>query len=160
MFYNPCHLFLPELRDALKYSGFKYFVRQYYYRGTTEKEQGYLLSHYRTREEAQRHFDAIAHDQSRLIYDLSKEDDVRRIMIAASQPSGYRVFTSLFSFEKWEVPGLILDKLKKYIRSYTNFKTGRPTIQTKPFMLLGEVYLEIKQGKEIIKVSLAEIEKT
>lgn len=158
MVYNPCHLFLEALIDALKYSGFKFYVRQYYYRGNKDSDKGYLLSHYRTREEAQRHFDTIAHDPSRYIYDVEVEEDLKKLKIAASQPPGYKIFTSLFAFEKWSVPEEIRDKLEYYIRHRTSFKSGRKEIQTKPIMLLGEVYLEIKQGKEIIKVSLFEIE--
>lgn len=155
--YNPCYPFPLELIDALAADGFHFFVRQTFPRGADYQLPSCILSHYRDAYDAQRHFDIIATDTQRILFDINKGIDLQQLIAHINDPQ-QRVFTTLFSFDRWVPPKDIERKIWNFVKQQPGFRAGKLKINSLPFMHLGEVYLRITQGKEVMKIPLSEIE--
>jgi len=161
--FNPLCLFISELLAAFVSSGQKYFVRQTFSRGLDANDKtirAFLFSHYSDYGQAYEHFEAIAKDGNRFLYRWSEPDDRKRLKLAASQPSGFRIYASVV-MPGWE--GKAEKALKVKVRNYMERKNlwhpGRKdevTFELYPHF--GEVFVRMRFRKQEIKVSLVEVE--
>lgn len=119
--HNPYTLLTPEILNAtLKQQ--MYFVRQQYDRGKDIYQNNtmpLLLTHYghyeTDRERAERHMRLLWKDPYRYLYDTTKEEDIHKLKIAASQPEGYRVYINLLP-KKWKAPEILKIRISTYVR--------------------------------------------
>lgn len=154
--YNPLNPLTPIALQRVAEEGFRYFVRQQYYRGKDHviddnHKAAFIFTHYQTLEEAEKHYAVIAKDKFRKIYDAAKEEDLQNLQTAATQPEGYRIYTSLFTFEKWKPPEHLLKKIRRYV--YQNYEARAGEIKVLPFVEFGEIKVRFKQGtKETIEL--------
>jgi len=161
--YNPLNLFTTLFLDRATGEGNRYFVRQQYYRGKDHViddhlKAAFIFSHYKIKEAAEEHYQIIAKDKFRKIYDADNPKDLENLQIAASQPEGYKIYTSLFAFEKWKPPDYLLKKIRRYV--YQNFEAKNGEIKVLPFVEFGEINVRFKQGKKEITALLTTIERT
>jgi hypothetical protein len=158
--FNPLCLLSRELLDAFVASGQKYFVRQTFIRGNDKTNRGFLVSHYADFSQAYEHFEAIAADANRYLYRLSEPDDFRRLLKAASQPTGFRVYASVVipGREKKAEKSLTV-QVRKYMERKNLWHPGRrDDVAFELYPHFGEVFVRMRFRQQEIKVSLAEVE--
>src|SRR5689334_19256398 len=98
--FNPFYPFNSRLLNAFVAKGRKYFVRQTFNRAKDHFDEGikgyYFFSHYDNLAEAQEHYDAIAHDPNRFLYDWNDIEHRSKLEIAASALPQYKIYTGVF----------------------------------------------------------------
>jgi len=117
---NPYTLLTPEIMKAMLQQPM-YFVRQYYGRGilnNQSKETVPLLfthyAHHETdNERAQRHMRLLMKDHYRFMYNSKNENHLQKLLTAATQPEGYKIYINLLP-RKWKAT----DDLKRKINIY------------------------------------------
>jgi len=119
--YNPFALLSVPLMQALLKSN-QYYVRQTYERGRDHFDElvklSLLITYYygdaieTTR--AQMHYKLLVKDRYRFLYDGTIPEHRERLLIAASQPEGYKVYVNLLP-AKWKAPDLLRDKIAGYV---------------------------------------------
>src|SRR5437868_15457857 len=103
--YSALCLLSGELLAAFVSAGQNYFVRQTFARGENENDKAiraFLISHYSDYKQALEHFEAVAADRNRFMYRWSEPDDRKRLQLAATQPNGFRIYSSVV-MPGWEV---------------------------------------------------------
>jgi len=118
--YNPYVILTPEILNAMLRQPML-FVRQLYERGRDAYEDNtipLLLTHYghheTDRERAERHMRLLLKDPYRFMYDSTREEDINKLTIAASQPDGYRIYINLLPKE-WKAPDRLKIRISNYI---------------------------------------------
>jgi hypothetical protein len=162
--HNPLVLFDKRILAAFKAAGHTHFVRQSYPRGIDHSNDqlkgSYLVSHYREEAEAQIHYDALAHDPARFLYDLSNPEHENKLIAAAGQPPGYCIFTALVHDKKWIPPFDLKGKIKRYIDMRLKWQPkGSDRVNTDLFFQFGELFITLKWGSHEAKIPLADIER-
>lgn len=160
---NPFHPFTTPLLDAFVQHDKNYFVRQTFRRGipplNTDVKGAYLISHYDDQSRAQVHYDALAGDPNRFLYDWKNPEHQQKLRIAAASPAGYKVFSSVFE-KNWERH--ITDRIKKGIRLYVTGLGWQPSqsegLSTDFYQTFGELYISLKYKTREVKVKFEEIE--
>jgi hypothetical protein len=161
--FNPFHPFTDPLLDAFVQHGKRYFVRQTYRRGVNALNEGikgaYLISHYDDLNKAQAHYNALASDPNRFLYDWNNTGHQQKLKVAASSPAGYKVYSCTLE-RNWERH--ITDRIKKGIRLYVTGLGWQPSrsegLNTKYFQIFGELYIQLKYKTREVKVKFEEIE--
>jgi hypothetical protein len=161
--FNPFYPFTAALLDAFVKQGNTYFVRQTFKRGINTLAEdikgAYLISHYDDLNKAQTHFDALASDPNRFLYDWKNEEHQQKLKIAATGPAGYKVYSGVFE-KNWERH--ITERIKKGIRFYVASLGWQPSrsegLNTGFYQTFGELYIILKcKGREV-KVKFEDIE--
>ena len=119
--YNPYALLTVPLMQSLMKSN-RYFVRQSYTRGRDhfdEQVKGvFLLTYYYDDDiettRAEMHVSLLKEDPYRLLYDARLPEHRDRLLKAASQPVGYKVYINLLP-AKWKAPAFLREKIAHYI---------------------------------------------
>ena len=160
--YNPFGLLSAKLLQALIQSGNTWFVRQTWKRGMdpqdTTQKGAFLFTHYNNAGRAHIHYDALAHDPNRFLYDSTLPDHYKKLETAAAQPLGFRVYSPLLEKE-WKPSGLLSDKLRRYITGKLQWTPGRnDTVKAELFTQFGELFITLKNRGNRIKVPLSDIE--
>jgi hypothetical protein len=161
--HNPFALYSNRLLDALMKAGHKYFVRQTYKRGVnqfdTEQKGAYLISHYNDLNKATIHYEALANDGNRFLYDISNTEHLEKLRLAAQQPAGYKIYTPLLQ-QEWKPTEQIAKKIRSYIDYKLHWRPGRSeTVHTNLFTEFGELFITLKFRIYKEKVPLSDIEK-
>src|SRR5688572_15583141 len=102
--FNPFAPLTGRLLEAFVKAGEAYFVRQTFKRGKVPFEEikgSYLITQHSSLPSAQAHFGALDHDPNRYLYDWTKEGDRNKLIIAANNPEGYRIYAGVF-LQDWE----------------------------------------------------------
>ena len=89
--FHPFYLLTNDLLPALIEKGKNFFVRQTYngiIKTGDMTERQFIFSHYPNISLALDHFGAIENDRFRYVYDWNNEEHRKKLLIAASQPSG------------------------------------------------------------------------
>jgi len=161
---NPFVLLTPSLLNAMTTQPM-YFVRQYYDRGINEFDNKIplLFSHYShheiDEERAQRHMRLLKTDKYRFLYDSSNKEDLNKLMIAALQPSGYKIYTNLL-LREWTPPKYIKIRVYFYLKEKLCIGSNlwNETIKIQLQDLFGQLYLRISWRGTKVEVLLNEIE--
>jgi hypothetical protein len=163
--FNPLALFSEQLLQGFVRGGRRYFVRQSFPRGRHLYESiqntPLLLCQYEDAVTAQNHYEAIAHDPHRFLYDWENEEHRERLHKAASQPEGFKVFANVF-VDNWE--SFVTEQLRARIRAYVRelgwkLKKGEG-VTPRFFPHYGEVYVSLQHKGRLIKLRLEDIEES
>lgn len=118
--YNPYTILTPQILSAMLRQPI-YFVRQHYPRGLpNENDQiiPLLLTHYThheaDKERAERHMRLLLRDRYRFLYNSNDETHVKKLIQAAMQPNGYRVYVNLLP-KKWKANDALKMKIGRYV---------------------------------------------
>jgi hypothetical protein len=160
---NPFVLLSARLLQSLIASGNIYFVRQTYKRGwdalDRDMKGAFLFTHYNNANRAQVHFEALQHDGNRFLYNDSIPEHHEKLEIAAKQPLGYRVYTSLLE-EPWKPSAEMAEKIRRYIGDNLTWTPARSdVIGAELFTQFGELFINLKYSAHEVKVPLSDIEK-
>jgi hypothetical protein len=161
--YNPFGLLSMRLLQALLKSGNRYFVRQTYKRGLDQFDEtqrgAFLFTHYTDAGRAQMHYDALALDPNRFLYDSTDAEHYNKLEIAAHQPLGFRIYSPLLEKE-WKPTEAMNEKIRKYIAANFTWTPGRnDKVKADLFSQVGELFVNLKYRVHEVKVPLADIEK-
>lgn len=161
--FNPFTLFSPELLAAFIKAERTYFVRQEFPRGIRDEEniRVFLFSHYPDIAFAKEHYGAIAHDSSRKLYNWADEQDREKLLIAASQPTGYKIFSSLVVPDwKERAERLLTQQVRRFVSGKLEWHPRRSEKVTFDlFIQFGDLYARLYLRNEELRVKLEEIEK-
>ena len=162
--HNPLALLDVKLLNALLKAGHTHFVRQAFPRGIdhTDSDQkgAYLITQYREEAKAQIHYDALASDPTRFLYDITNAEHLDKLKIASTQPQGYRIYSSLLLDKKWIPPHEMKGKIKRYISMRLNWQPkGSDTVNTDLFFQFGELFVTLKWGSHEVKIPLSDLER-
>lgn len=163
--YNPYTLLTPALLSAMLKQPM-YFVRQHYARGG-QNETDYpiplLLTHYihqeADKERSERHIRLLLKDPYRFLYDSTQPEHLEKLMIAATQPDGYRVYINLMP-KKWKANEGMKSKISRYVRekmpwwNYTPADKLNVTLKER----YGELFIALLWRGRQTEVLLEEIE--
>jgi hypothetical protein len=162
--YNPLSLLTPELMQALIKEP-KLFVRQYYERGKMGDDIPLLLTYYYKKNEkdvlrANMHMKILKRDKYRFLYDSENEEDQKKLLIAAGQPEGYRLYVNLLP-KKWEAGDQLRKKLFLYMnQNFTWWQSARPAkVNIHLQDLYGQLYLYVTWQGHKAEIILDNIEK-
>ena len=163
-------MFLPFARfDEAALEGFlkegqRYFVRQDFPRARSAFDEGirgyFLLCHYADYFRAKEHFDTLVQDPFRFLYDWEEEEHRKKLLVAASSPKGYRIYTNTF-LPDWErhLTTRIHQKIRAYVKSLGWKPRSGEGVEPVFYPHFGEVYIRLKMGKREVRVKFEEIEK-
>lgn len=163
--FNPFSLFTPQLLEAFVKAGKVYYVRQTFQRGVAPGLQlkgCFQISHYSDLPTAEAHFSAIAKDGYRYLYKWENHDDQEKLRIAASQPTGYRIYGNVLE-KDWEsyISKPLRLKIKNYIENRLGWTPGgNETVGFSIFPQFGEIYAHLRLRNREAKVRLLDIEQS
>ena len=163
---NPYALLSPVILEAMLKQPM-YFVRQRYLRGNSIGENkntiSLLLTHYAhhetDKERAERHMRLLTKDPYRFLYDSKNEEDREKLMKAATQPNGYKVYINLLP-KKWKANEPLKRKIGNYMLhklSWWNFSPA-DTLKVTLKERYGKLYIVLLWKTLQTEVHLDEIE--
>lgn len=159
--FNPCYPFTTELLESMIRQGVVYFVRSTFTRGLDKNAKGaFLISHYHDRAEAERHYNAIAPDQHRFLYNATIPVQLEKLKMAAAHPEGYNVCSKIMipGIEN-RISAIFREHTKRYLHQHTNWELkGRVTITPFLYFQLGELYTRIVFNGDEIRIKFDELE--
>ena len=162
--FNPFTLFSRPLLDAFVQSGKQFFVRQQFQRARDHfhvRIKGYfIITHYAEKGHAEHHFGAVSDDPYKFLYNWQDPEHQNKLIIAAAQPAGYKIYSSVFN-QDWEKH--ITNPLKQKLRNYVEGKLGwKPSVaETVGFDIYvhyGELFARLKLRTQEVRIKLEEIE--
>lgn len=152
--FNPAYNFTQELLDAFIKKEVHYFVKSTYPRGVSNAvHTAFLISHYHQQAEAERHFNAIAHDRNRMWYHAKKITDLELLKRQTIPVENQCVFSRLIHPDNEKrANAMFRENTRRYLLTNTGWDlTKKVTIFPKFRFQLGELYVRIAhQGDEII----------
>lgn len=128
--FRPFHIFNGKLLDAFVRAGKRYFVRQAFHCGLAHREEGirayFIISHYATLEAAQEHFEAIAKDGTRFLYDWEEPEHRKKLILASKNPEGYRIYSNVFQ-KDWitQITPDLKSRARRYIQERLFWRPSR-----------------------------------
>jgi hypothetical protein len=161
--FNPFYLLNTDLLHSFIDNGKKFFVRQTYngiIRTGDRTERQFIFSHYPNISLALDHFGAIENDRFRYVYDWNNEEHRKRLLIAASQPVGFKIWSAVF-IKDWEklITKEIEEKVRKYIKSIGWTPLRNDIIKPLYYLYYGHLYIELKFRTNVVRIKFEEIEK-
>lgn len=162
---NPFHPLTKELLDVFITKNQKYFIRQSLPRAENvldpDARGHFLFSQYQTLGQAQEHYAALQRDPYRFLYDWNNPEHKERLMKAATNPEGYRIFASIFTADASErIKKRLEPQFKSYMKWKLNWYPKRADgLDMSFYVQYGEVYCQLKTGSREARVKLEEIEK-
>jgi hypothetical protein len=162
--YNPFYPFTIQLLEGFVAKGKKYFVRQTFDRAFDQFDENiegyYFFTHYDNLMRAREHFEAIAHDPNRFLYDWDNPEHQERLRKAASNLfKEYKVYAAVAK-PNWE-RGLT-NRLEQKVRAHVSRLGWSPKVEdlveTKFEIKYGELMLILKYRNRKTKASFSEIE--
>lgn len=162
--FNPLAPFDEPSLEGMVREGNRYFVRQTFMRAHDHFDEGikgyFLFCHYENYFMAKEHYDALAHDQNRYLYDWERTEDQEKLRIAAAHPIGYKIYTNTFKPD-WEKH--VTNRLRQKIRAYIQMLGWKPKrgegVEPQFYPHFGEVYVRLRLGNREVRVKFEEIEK-
>jgi len=168
--YNPFPLLTAALLKDQVAKGRRYFVRQSFPRGYEGRlKAAFLMRAYPAEEKelAEAHLAALTgpaslgRDPNAYLYDAMLPEHLERLLIAAGQPFGYKVFYAAKKGVDWKPPPVYQEKMKAYIRRHhptwrTQKDGGKISIGLHEEF--GELFLTFSFDKESDKVPFDLIE--
>ncbi|MEZ2444858.1 hypothetical protein AB6805_24195 [Chitinophaga sp. RCC_12] len=161
--HNPLALLSPELVMSLAKHGFVAFVRQSYPRGKdhfdTDTIETFLITPYKQLALANEHLQHISADYRKSIYHTANQEEMMKLMTAASQPKGYKVYVALLKVRKWKGTAQLEEKLKRYLQTNTKWKVKDGAIVADLYLHYGELMLKVVNPVGEIRLPLSEVER-
>ena len=143
--------------------GNRYFVRQTFIHPLTYEEipagKVFLISNYKDRARADTHFDAIATDRYRYLYDWNIEADKKKLLVAASQPPGYTIYSAVVApGKKYRLNATVHTKVRHYVETTLRWARGGERIKCNIFLRHGELYAYLRWGLKEESIRLREMD--
>lgn len=144
----------------------KLIVRQHYPRGNAGNDTiPLLLTYYYKNNDidvnrANLHLKQLQEDKYRFLYDTENEEHRKKLLIAAEQPQGYRIFINLLP-ARWQPSTSLRRKIHAYVQKRyekKNSKTQKINVQLQD--LYGKLYLLLSWKENKAEVLLEEVENT
>lgn len=163
--FNPLYPFTQEVLDATIKRGCIYFVRNNYNSAFDHFNEGikayFLFTHYSDHAKALAHYNSITNDPNRFLYSWTDSDHQKKLSIAASNPPGYKIFSSYFMPNYKDKISLILkEKINKYMYRNTDWKPGKNEKVNLDFYLqFGQLFTTMTYAGQQLKVKFTDIEK-
>jgi hypothetical protein len=162
--FNPLAPFDDKALEGFIKDGHRFFVRQTFNRAKDHFDEGikgyFLFCHYKDEGPAKEHYDALKHDPYRFLYDWQKETDRKKLLLAASRPEGYKIFTNTF-MPDWEHH--ITNRIKQKVRAYIISQGWKPDneegVAISFYPHFGEVMIILKFRRQELRVKFEVIEK-
>jgi hypothetical protein len=162
--FNPLAIWTEKALEGFVREGKRYFVRQSFDRAKSPfgnvKNAYFLFCHYQVYTQAREHFDALTGDPFRFLYDWEMENHRKKLLVAASQPAGYEIYSNTF-MPDWErhITNRLKQKLRAFIQSH-GWKPGREDgVLIDFYPHFGEVMVSLRFREQKLSVKLEEIEK-
>lgn len=162
--FNPCYPFTTALLEAMIQKEVVHYVRSTFPRGKDSNDpsikNSFLISHYHDPAEAERHFNAIRHDVNRFHYDARIPEQLEKLRIAASHPTGYKIYSRIMipGIEK-KVTALFKENTRRYLKKNTAWDLkGKVSITPFLYFQLGELFVRISFGGDEIKIKFEDLE--
>lgn len=165
--HNPLALLSPQLMRAMMKEP-KLFVREYYQRGHVHFDASgtipLLLTYYEKEKDveynrAHFHMQQLQEDRYAFLYDSENMQHQKRLLLAAAQPSPYKIYTNVLVAE-WKAPPFLRTKIHTYMQhhfSWWNYtKTNSLHIHLKD--RYGKLFLQLSWKGNHAEVLLDEIE--
>lgn len=159
--FNPAYPFTTELFDSFMSKEVRHFVRSTYKRGIGGTvTQAFLISHYHKAAEATRHFNAMATDLHRQIFDTNHPADAERLRKETEAGPNSRSFSQLIHPENEKAAtNQFREHTRRWLLNNTDWELkGGITIYPKLYFQLGELYVRIAHKGEEIKMKFEELE--
>jgi hypothetical protein len=161
--FNPLAIWTEDALNGFVREGKRFFVRQSFDRARNPFDENikacFLFCHYETFSPAKEHYDALADDPNRFLYDWEDEEHRTKLLVAAEQPPGYRIYTNTF-MPDWERH--VTRKLKQKVRGYIEKNGWKPSredgVLIDFYPHFGEVMITVRFREQKLSVKLAEIE--
>ena len=119
----------------------------------------FLFTHYNDLNDARTHYNALQQDANRFLYDNNIAEHHAKLEIAAKQPLGYKVYSSLLE-QPWKPSEKMAEKIRHYIGENLTWTPARAdTIGAELFTRFGELFITLNYNERLVKVPLADIEK-
>ena len=164
--FNPFCFFSQPLLDSFIKGGKTYFVRNVFPRAFDHFDDSvkhyFLFTHYDDHSKAQAHYEAIAHDKYRFLYKVDSEEHLNKLKLAASQPEGYKIYSTLFVPDwKNRITKDLKQKANRYMYKNTNWKPGKcESIHLDLHLQFGELYFTMTYNGHKIITKFVDIEKS
>lgn len=162
--FNPYCIFTKELLDAFEKSGKRYFVRQTFKRGidhfNTDIKAYFLVCHYDNLDDALAHFNAIAGDGNRFLYDRQIPEHRSRLYVAAQHPRGFKVYANVFE-KNWlrHITNRLKYKVRRYVDNTLQWRPANSeTVDCQFYSHFGETHALIKLRNQEVRLKLEDIE--
>lgn len=159
--FNPFFPFNQQLLNAFIKVGKKYFVRQSFNRAKDDDVKGcFIIMHYSNQAEAAYHFGKMINDPHRRFYDWDNSEHQKRLLLAASGPSGYKIYSSVVE-DKWHkhITNSLKSNTRKYIDGMLCWTPGNgDTVDVDISITHGELYATLAYERHKAKVKLSVIE--
>ena len=139
----------------------RHFVRSTYPRGIGGTvTQAFLISHYHKGAEATRHFNAIATDIHRDIFDTNNPDDVKRLRKETEPAINCQSFSQLIHPENEKIAtNQFREHTRRWLLNNTHWELkGGISIYPKLYFQLGELYVRIAHKGEEVKMKFDQLE--
>jgi hypothetical protein len=159
--FNPAFPFTTELFDSFMAKEVRHFVRSTYPRGIGGTvTQAFLISHYHSTAEATRHFNAIATDCHRYVFDTSDPADAERLKKETGPAINSLSFSQLIHPENEKIAtGQFREHTRRWLLNNTHWELkGGISIYPKLYFQLGELYVRIAHKGEEVKMKFEELE--
>ena len=162
--FNPVYPFTAQVLEATINRGCLYFVRNTWPQGFdhfNENIKGnYILTHYNDLAKATAHYNSIANDSSRFLYDWNNAEQQEKLKTAAAGPAGYKIWSAYFLPDyKSKITNPLKDKINRYMYKHTNWKPGRgETVAIDFFLEVGSLFITMRYAGEQQKVKFTDIE--
>lgn len=162
--FNPLYLFNKDLLQKLIEKKNRFFIRQAYIRGfdpfDLKQNFSFLISHYNDHNGAENHYRAIEKDRSRFLYDIENPEHLERLRVAASQPTGFKIYSAFLAEKTWTPSERMRMNFRRYIDTQLDWKPKKKeTVNIDLFFQNGELYIELKYEQKQLKLPLSDIEK-
>ncbi len=162
--FDPLYPFTGEVLQAAIKSGSCYFVRNTFICSACLPQQQlkgcFIITHYNDKAKADAHYNSSANDKYRFLYHWSEEEHQQKLLNAASNPIGYKIYSSCFipNFEK-RIGKEIKNNINRLIHSLSNQKQKRNEKATVDFYLqFGILYVTIGFAGQQISVKFIDIQ--
>lgn len=159
--FNPLYPFTEQVLQATVRRGGLWFVRNSLDIGEELTGKGYLITHYNDQARAETHYNIIGHDTYRFLYNWADKQGQERLKFAATQPEGYKIFSSYFYPDyKKKISKVYKEKINRYMYTHTVWKpSGSDTVHVDLYLQFGIMYLHLKYEGEELKIKFADIER-
>ena len=163
---QPFERLLPMYVDKLEKLGRKYFVTQYYVRGTQHFSEvvrvPILVSAYDDMGLAKTHLNAVKADKFGAIIDMNRHAHKATLWAMVKGETRFVIYWAVVKDAADLATRINVnyrDKMRRYIEKNTNWRIGRdarlvPSVQ----LIFGELYINLRHGSQLLRIKFEDIE--
>lgn len=102
----------------------------------------------------------MAYDLNRFLYDSSNEEHKIKLLVAAGQPTGYKIYAAYFLPDyKKKISSATRNKINRYVYLHTNWKPSRgQTIHIDFYLQFAAIFITLSYAGQQLKIKFEDIE--